>query len=189
MIMKAIPVLSLIGVAIVGNLVLPQASQAEERICRGSIGAATVDNLKVPDGASCTLNGTRVQGNIVVGSNASLAATNIKVIGNIQAENATRVNVGGSSSVGGSIQLKQGKAASIVGATINGSLQMESNSGALTARNNKIGSDLQSFQNRGGVLIQSNRIDGNLQCKENRPAPTGGGNIVQGNKEDQCARL
>ena len=25
--------------------------------------------------------------------------------------------------------------------------------------------------------------------KENRPAPTGGGNVVQGNKEDQCARL
>ncbi len=32
-------------------------------------------------------------------------------------------------------------------------------------------------------------VDGNLQCKENQPRPTGGGNIVHGNKEDQCARL
>ncbi|PSB04486.1 hypothetical protein [Merismopedia glauca] len=187
--MKAITVLSLMTVLVGSNFVLPQVSQAEERICRGSIGSITVDNLKVPDGASCTLSGTRVQGSIVVGSNASLAGTNIRVIGNIQAENATRVNVGGTSSVGGSIQLKQGRAASIVGVTINGSLQMESNSGALSARSNKIGADLQAFQNTSGVVIQSNRIDGNLQCKENRPAPTGGGNVVQGNKEDQCARL
>jgi hypothetical protein len=45
------------------------------------------------------------------------------------------------------------------------------------------------FQNPGGVSITSNRVNGNLQCKENVPAPTGGGNIVQGNKEDQCAGL
>jgi hypothetical protein len=41
----------------------------------------------------------------------------------------------------------------------------------------------------GGVSIISNTIDGNLQCKENQPAPTGGGNIVQGNMEDQCANF
>jgi hypothetical protein len=39
------------------------------------------------------------------------------------------------------------------------------------------------------VVIASNRVDGNLQCKENSPAPTGGGNVVQGVKEDQCAQL
>ena len=45
------------------------------------------------------------------------------------------------------------------------------------------------IKNAGGVTLASNHVDGNLQCKENRPAPTGSGNIVQGNKEDQCARL
>ena len=52
-----------------------------------------------------------------------------------------------------------------------------------------VGGSVQVFQNSGGVAISRNRIDGNLQCKENSPAPTGGGNVVQGNKEDQCARL
>ena len=52
-----------------------------------------------------------------------------------------------------------------------------------------VNGDVQMFQNTGGVRVARNRIDGNLQCKENRPAPTGGGNVVQGNKEDQCARL
>ena len=48
---------------------------------------------------------------------------------------------------------------------------------------------MQAFQNTGGVEIRGNRINGNLQCKENSPRPTGGGNVVGGNKEDQCARL
>jgi hypothetical protein len=38
-------------------------------------------------------------------------------------------------------------------------------------------------------VISSNRVNGNLQCKENQPAPTGSGNTVGGNKEDQCQRL
>jgi len=37
--------------------------------------------------------------------------------------------------------------------------------------------------------VSSNVVDGNLQCKENQPMPEGGGNVVQGNKEDQCAAL
>ena len=48
---------------------------------------------------------------------------------------------------------------------------------------------MQAFQNRGGVNFTRNRIEGNLQCKENSPPPTGGGNVVQSNKEDQCRRL
>jgi hypothetical protein len=52
-----------------------------------------------------------------------------------------------------------------------------------------VNGDVQYFTNRGTISIRSNRIDGNLQCKENQPAPTGGSNVVQGNKEDQCRRL
>jgi hypothetical protein len=48
---------------------------------------------------------------------------------------------------------------------------------------------VQAFQNTGGVTVARNRIDGNLQCKENSPRPTGGNNVVQGNKEDQCRAL
>jgi hypothetical protein len=37
--------------------------------------------------------------------------------------------------------------------------------------------------------VTDNVIDGNLQCQGNAPAPTGGGNVVSGNAEDQCASL
>ena len=53
---------------------------------------------------------------------------------------------------------------------------------------NVVGSDVQLFDNR-GAYVASNRVDGNLQCKGNVPAPTGGSNVVQGNKEDQCRSL
>jgi hypothetical protein len=51
------------ALAIGGAILLPAGpAQAEERVCRGSIGAKTVDNLRVPQGATCTLNGTYVKG-------------------------------------------------------------------------------------------------------------------------------
>ncbi len=39
------------------------------------------------------------------------------------------------------------------------------------------------------LSVTDNRINGALQCKENSPAPTGSGNVAQGGKEGQCARL
>jgi hypothetical protein len=141
---------------------------AEERTCRGTLNGITVDNLRVPQGATCTLRGTKVQGTVKVERGATLYASSIRVIGNVQAEGAARVNVV-SSRVGGSIQIVQGRHSKV--------------------DRNAVKQDVQYFSNRGSVSITGNRINGNLQCKSNVPAPTGGGNIVQGNKQDQCARL
>jgi hypothetical protein len=141
---------------------------AEERTCRGTINAVAVDNLRVPQGATCTLNGTRVKGTVKVERGGTLKASRIQVIGNIQAEGAARVNVT-SSSIGGSVQIVQGRSSNL--------------------RSNSVKGDVQYFENRGAIAITGNRVNGNLQCKENSPRPTGGRNVVQGNKEDQCARL
>jgi hypothetical protein len=162
---------------------------AEERVCRGRIGKVTVDNLRVPQHATCTLVGTRVKGTIKVQRRAKLEAVQVTVIGNLQAEGAARVIVRRSSRVGGSIQLEQGGSASILNSSVGGSIQLKENARLLRVVNTIVGSDIQAFQNRGGVEVRRNRVDGNLQCKSNRPAPVGGGNLVKGNKEDQCRRL
>jgi hypothetical protein len=147
-------------------------ARAEERTCRGTMGATTVDNLRVPSGATCTLTGTKVKGTLKVERGATLHASGIRVIGNIQAENALRVKVAGSH-IGGSIQIVQSR-----------------NSSTLSKLDrNTVKQDVQFFENRGAISITGNRINGNLQCKANNPRPTGGGNVVGGNKEDQCARL
>lgn len=167
------------------------ASQAfaEERVCRTSLGAITLDNVLVPASATCTLTQTKVKGSIVVKRGATLVTNRTIIIGNVQAEGAKNVTVRRASRVGGSIQIVQGGGAAILGSTIDGSIQLESNRSMLRVINNTVGADVQVFQNAGGAEISDNRIDGNLQCKANRPAPTGGGNTVQGNKEDQCSRL
>jgi hypothetical protein len=172
------------------SMMLPAGrALAEERVCRGTIGATTVDNLRVPQGATCTLNGTYVKGTVKVERGAVLRAFDVRVIGNVQAENARNVVVREGSRIGGSVQVVQGGAARIAGNRINGDILVDEQDRALVASRNVIGGDLQAFQNTGGVEIRRNRIDGNLQCKGNQPAPVGGGNIVQGNKEDQCRRL
>lgn len=70
--------------------------------------------------------------------------------------------------VGGNVQGQRAATVVIENATIGGNVQLD------------IG---------GTVTLRTNTVDGNLQCKQNQPAPTGGGNRVQGNKEDQCAML
>lgn len=159
---------------------------ADDYTCTGTVGVVTVDNLRVPQNATCTLIGTRVEGNIFVENNATLLADDVRVDGNIQAENARKVNVYPGSFVGGSIQIVQSGESAIHGVEIDSDLYFDDNSGFLNAANNTIGGNLQAFQNTGGVSIISNTIGGNLQCNANVPPPTGGGNTADGDMEDQC---
>jgi len=157
-----------LGVVLAGTVLAGPVAHAEERTCRGSLGAVEVDNLRVPSDATCSLRATTVRGTVKVERGGRLTATSIRVVGNIQAEGHAAVTVA-SSTIGGSVQLKQGGSASV--------------------RSNQVNGDVQVFTNSGPQTISANRIDGNLQCKENVPAPTGSGNVVGGNKEDQCRRL
>jgi hypothetical protein len=162
---------------------------ADETTCEDFLGAVIVDNLRVPQDATCTLDGTLVQGTITVETNATLYASNVAVVGNVQAENAARVEVLPGSAVGGSIQIVQGGGAVVDSVQITGDLFFDKNELDLTATGNQVGGNLQAFTNTGGVTITDNIVEGNLQCKENSPAPSGGNNVVQGNLEDQCAEL
>lgn len=182
------PTTVLAAMAVLSTVVLTGPAAADERTCRGSIGAETVDDLRVPDGATCRLDGTRVEGSIRVGTGSTLVARDVRVDGNVQAEGHRDVDLR-SSRVDGSVQLKQGQAATVYRTTIGGDLQYDDNTRRLVAHSNPVGGNIQIVGNTGGVDVSGNRVDGNLQCKENRPAPTGGANTVRGSAEDQCARL
>ena len=167
--MRAPGVAGALALAIGAGLLAAVPASADEIVCRGSIGARTVDDVKVPTGARCVLTRTRVEGNVKVERGGRLIARRARIDGNVQTQGHRSVLLV-RGSVGGSVQLEQGGAATVRGVRIEG--------------------DLQAFSNRRGTkLFRSNRIGGNLQCKSNRPAPRGGGNVVEGNKEDQCRRL
>ncbi|HET6770802.1 MAG TPA: hypothetical protein VFH75_04080 [Actinomycetota bacterium] len=168
---------------------LGPAALAEETVCRGRIGATTVDNLKVPQDATCILEATSVKGTIKVQRNSVLTAIGVRVIGNVQGENARKVVVRGVSSVGGNVQVVQGGRGKVISSRVGGDILFDEQAGRVVVNNSQIGGDLQAFQNSGGVVIQNNLVGGNLQCKANQPAPTGGANLVDGNREDQCEAL
>jgi hypothetical protein len=162
---------------------------AEEFTCKGKVGAETLDNVRVPPKATCTLDKTRVKGTLKVERNGTLKATKVVVIGNVQGEGARKVILRRGSRVGGSVQLVQGGSAKISKTAVDSDILLDDNVGELSIVANEVGGNVQVFQNKAEILIRENRIDGNLQCKENKPAPTGGANVVKGSKEDQCAKL
>ena len=166
---------------------LPASAVAEERICRGELGGITVDNLRVPDGADCTLSRTQVKGTLKVEARGSLAARGVRMVGNVQAENARQVSITDASRIGGSVQVKQGGGARVLNSTVQGDIQYDANRGELRANDNNVGGNVQVIGNQARSEINRNRVDGNLQCKENSPRPAGGNNRVRGNREDQCA--
>ena len=182
---KLMVVMAMVVFALVG---VTHNAYADDFECRGSIGAVTKDNIVVPNGATCRLTGTRVQGNINVLTNAVLIADGVDVEGNIQSEGATRVRVIGNSVVDGSIQIKQGREALLNTVTVGSDVQIEQNRGAVRITNTNVEGNMQVKQNTGGVYIFRNTIRENLQCEQNTPAPTGGQNAA-GDKEGQCARL
>jgi hypothetical protein len=171
------------------SLTIRAPAAADDYNCSGSLGAVTVDNLVVSENTTCTLNGTRITGNLFVLRNATLNAHNVNVYGNIHADGAALVNVYAGSFVGGNIQIADSGAADIRRVDIDGNLQFDENRSYLQADNNRIGGNLGAFDNTGGVSITNNSIRGNLQCRGNFPPPAGYGNIVSGSLENQCTGL
>ena len=156
--------------------------------CTAALSSMTFEKVIVPDGATCTMTGTTVRGNVHVETGATLIATSVMVGGNVQADGHASVELTDASNVNGNVQLKRGGGVTVSGATIGGNLQVERNVGASTLDDNTVGGNVQASQNVGGLVIRFNRIDGNLQCRENNPAPTVSGNTAA-QKEDQCASL
>lgn len=157
--------------------------------CPPQLGAVTVDgNVLVT--TACSLDGTRVKGNVLLYSGGSLVARDALVEGNIQAEFSNSVDVERTRVIG-SIQLDGlvGEFSRMAYNRVDGNIQLKDNRARLEVVSNEVSADVQAFANLGGVLVQDNGIGGNLQCKDNVPAPVGGSNSVSGNREDQCANL
>jgi hypothetical protein len=169
---------------------------AETINCPANIINRTVDNVFV--NGLCTIRGSTVQGNIVVASNGNLLVQGSTILGSVQSEGAVRVRLlpnattGVETTVNGDVQLRDmvpGTSASVVkDVAVGGTILIDSNDAPTNLFGNDVNGDVQVFQNTRVVRISDNTIDGNLQCKTNTPKPVnGGGNVVQGNDEDQCA--
>lgn len=74
-------------------------------MCAGAI-AGTHDNVVVPPGATCTMTGATVRGNLIVLTQGAVWATNSNVHGNIEATKPRYVWLDGNT-VGGRVWVKE----------------------------------------------------------------------------------
>jgi len=169
-------------------IVIPSlGARADDYFCPPSRGAVTLDGNVIVRGA-CTLNRTRVKGNVYVRYYGDLYGYMPHIDGNVQSDGAVRVRLD-RAWVDGSVQLEHLRSLNLTfvrNGFVDGNIQLKENRSPLRILENFVDGDVQLFSNRGGASIYRNTIGGNLQCKSNYPAPVGGGNRVGGNKEDQC---
>ena len=157
-------------------------------VCGGASIDVPVENVVVPPGETCTLQGTQVLGNVLVGTDAVLEADGVNVGGNIEGVGANAIAIVNGSVILGNVAWTQGGSAKILNSQIDTDLLLTDNSGPLEASGNVIGDNLLATGNTGGVVLNSNDIGMVLNCADNDPAPTGSGNIAP-SKEGQCADL
>ena len=157
-------------------------------VCGGASTDVPVENVVVPPGETCTLQGTHVFGNVIVGTDAILIAHGVNVGGSIEGVGANSIAIVDGSVIMESVVWIQGGGAKILNSQIDADLLLTENSGPLEASGNLIGDNLLVTGNTGGVLLNSNDIGMTLKCADNDPAPTGSGNIAL-SKEGQCVDL
>ena len=145
---------------------------AGEYSCTGSIGGRTLDNVRVPQGARCVLTGTTVEGTLKVERGAVLIARDVRVDGNVQAENAAKVVVKRSSRVGGDVQADDTGRVRVVDSRVGGSIQLNDNRRLNTVRRNVVGGDVQAFQNTGGVEIYATGSTATSSARRISPDPS-----------------
>jgi glucose/arabinose dehydrogenase len=117
---------------------------SERGVCRGTLGARTVGNLRVPDGATCTLQGTQVQGNV-------------------QADRAQDVSIGSGTTVAGNVQVERGGSVALSGARVDGNVQLARNRGGVAVSNTTIGGNLQCKGNEPPPTGGGNTVGGNKE--------------------------
>lgn len=166
---------------------------ADDVNCRGTIGSIKVDgNVIVPADRSCTLNGTRVTGNVELKDRAKVLIQNgANVNGNVLTDGAHRVRIL-NSEINGNVQLTGinfNLRSLILHSHVGGTVDWNDNRAVFLIQYSDVDSDVKINQNSALASIFDNVIGGNLQCQSNSPAPKGARNVVDGVKEDQCRRF
>ncbi|MDZ7632721.1 MAG: hypothetical protein U5K74_15635 [Gemmatimonadaceae bacterium] len=90
----------------------------EDYYCRSTV-TGTFKNIYVPEGATCTVTGATVRGNILAKDGASLFVFDTRTAGNIDGVEAAVLHVRGGE-LEGSIQAQDGRSAGATGVRIYG---------------------------------------------------------------------
>ncbi len=176
-------------IPILFSTILSVPALGDDIYCQSDYGEETLDgNLMVAE--PCTLNGTKVEGNVTLFAGGSLVAIDATIDGNIKARTADFVELK-NSEVDGNVELRDmvGDVSIVLNSAIEGKLVVKDSRSRIDIQDNHVDGKLDVAKNNGEIIIAGNVIDGDLKCKNNAPAPNGGDNQVSGKKTGQCAVL
>lgn len=177
-------------------------------------GKAIKGNVEIPAGLDCVISGGSINGNVSV--KGGLVLTRMSVNGNVMADHADYLGIGGDAK-GGSTVTGNVHADHLTGAVpktnstfgenylcntvIGGNVEIHESSANSPWRIGQpdecvkgalhVAGNLQFDENDAEGLISKNHIGGNLECEDNSPPPSGtpGSNVVAGKKQEQCDGL
>ncbi len=156
-----------------------------EYVCDRLFNDWRFDNLLVPAGAACTVEASKVKGNVKVEVGGSLVLRDTRVRGNIQSVEAAFIDIGGGSKVIGDVQIDKtagvpalGTPNRICDSTIKGDIQLKGNKAPFAVGcelGNLIRGDIQigdtdivdDFGVAAAMDIANNNVKGDLQFKAN----------------------
>ena len=131
-------VLGLVAVAVVAVLAIASPAAARDLKCNGVFNGKTYDDVTVPRGAACTLNGSRVKGNVKVLSNAYFQATRTSVRGDVKGRGAQTIFIDTGSKVGGSVAAVKAVQFYVFNSTIGGDIEPEKTAEAVQICGNTV---------------------------------------------------
>jgi hypothetical protein len=178
--------------ALTGLLVVTTPAVADDTRCVGAF-AGVADNIVVPTGAECLLEGAQVTGNALAEPGSMLfIGTGTNIRGSVEAKQGAhtgsfQATIGGSytcdncffedvveSSVGGNVEITGADDGDFIeDSEIGGNVEIEESSAGLFAfvvTGTTIGGDLKFEKNTGPTDISRNTIHGELQIFENNVA-------------------
>jgi hypothetical protein len=154
---------------------------ADEEICDRDVSGGSFDDVKVPSGATCTLDGSKVKGNVQVESGGALVTTGTRVESDIQADEARYIQILAGTQVGGNVQIKKttgvpplAAANQVCDTKIGGDLQLDESEAPFEigcSGGNRVNGNLQiddSDVQSGTIVVANNGVRGDLQYKDNR---------------------
>ena len=153
---------------------MPSASAVPAQECTGTLGAVTVDRLVVPAGETCRLQGTTVNGNIVLGVGSALITNDATVNASVRAIEGPRTVRILDTTVTGNIRVVEatnriviGNAGCTVDPLAATNIQLVRNNGSIAICMMTIEENLQLFGNKGRIGVFDNNIGNNLQVQRN----------------------
>lgn len=159
-------------------LVAPPIASAGDTVCADATITGPHDNVVVPAGTFCELDGAQVTGNVKCDGCDYVRSVNGTTIGgNLEIKRATGTSIIDETTIGGNLDYVGSTVLDLENSSVGGSVKLEKNSGELEIEENTIAGNLDVRKNSFGafdeIQILETEVLGDVKVEKNRESVPG----------------